>query len=979
MITITRSLRFQSLSVQMLSFLSLTLIAASAIAQSPQLEPDYEMQRRFQPDWRNPGAVTLPNTAAYAQPKNFQVTLKLGPTSVTGTVTWILTKGKEKVTATGPNPIVRLTAGTWNATVTEKVGNSVARSATMPVKVQDTLIVAIGDSYASGEGAPEIPASFEIDDAYIGNKTMESLLQSDLNDVSFDDFPAVANLAPIVPESWARSTDPIMTLEHRLAHRSTHCYSARYAMALENSDPHISVTYVSVAQSGAVVSELINTRNTSSDDGVTLMPIQLTELQKIVGKRKIDKLLISIGGNDVGFGPLLGTLLAQPIVYAGAITGLDGDFVDPISLAAKFPFDTNNTTYKSYTGLFSRINPAPSVTNASVSGYFPADFTSSTAPLIASNIYTAIRSNTAVKSVFKPLDSSTNTLALSYGALNKYMRSLFTIDQIAITEYPDINRVYVQGTDSNPVLWWGAGVRDLIPTTAVNPSEALLATKLFAEPLNRTVSNSATINNWWYVGGVNDFFAGHGYGAPRDTRWIVTARESLLVEGATPDWFGQVFPITSFGMAHQNARGLVATARLVAAKFGETNVVNDLAAEVTLNGVAIGSSTLTTPVNLGEEGGTNDFLISDMTGSGLGISSIAATGGFSIPAQSNLTLPAGGSTNFSVVNPTNGATGLRAGIVTITFTNPGVAPYAFPVSAFNDAASSTNWMSKVPDTQSLSRMTIPGTHETMALYETVPGTAICQTNTLSEQLNYGIRCLDIRGRHLNNALTIHHGVVYQNANFSNVLDAATSFLSNNPTETIVMLLKEEHRPAGNTRSYENTVKSYLTKYPAKYFYNGWKPCTKIPTLGEVRGKIVLVRRFPGNIGINATPWPDNANGVVNAGSLFRIQDLYKLNYSLRNPDNSENFDKKWAVAYDGLLQASEDTQGKFFHLTYSSGAIFYLGVPQVPEFAYAMNPRVNGFFKRHSSGIFGAVMMDFITPELTAKVYRSGIAALKGN
>jgi 1-phosphatidylinositol phosphodiesterase len=194
-----------------------------------------------------------------------------------------------------------------------------------------------------------------------------------------------------------------------------------------------------------------------------------------------------------------------------------------------------------------------------------------------------------------------------------------------------------------------------------------------------------------------------------------------------------------------------------------------------------------------------------------------------------------------------------------------------------------------------------------------------------------------------------------------------------------MLLKEEHTPAGNTRSYENTVKSYMTKYEAKYFYNGWQPCTKIPKLGEVRGKIVLVRRFPGKIGINATPWPDNANGVVNAGSLFRIQDLYKLNYSVWNPDNSENFDKKWSVAYDGLMQASEDTQGKFFHLTYSSGAIFYLGVPQVPEFAYAMNSRVNGFFTRHSSGIFGAVMMDFITPELTAKVYRSGIAALKGN
>jgi 1-phosphatidylinositol phosphodiesterase len=932
-------------------------------AQILSLSPDYEMQKRFQPDWRNPSAITLPNSAAYAQPKDFQVILKLGSAPVTGTVyTWILTKGKEKVTATGANPVVRLTAGTWNATVTGKVGITITTAGTLQVIVKDLLIVAIGDSYASGEGAPEIPAYFGIDDAYIGNATMESLLQSDLNKVTFNDFPAVANLAPIIPESWARSTDPAMALEHRLAHRSTHCYSARYAMALENSDPHISVTYVSVAQSGAVVSELINTKNTSSDDGVTLMPIQLTELKKIVGNRKIDKLLISIGGNDLGFGPLIAKMLASPVIFAGYVTGWDGDFIDPISLAPKI---ATNSSYRQYI-------PSPLTTND-----FPQNFASSNAPIIATNIFTAISTNRAVKSAFQGLDATTTVLASSYKNLDASLRSLFAIDQIAITEYPDINRVYVQGTDGKPVLWWAPGVTDLIPTMAVNPSEAMLATRLFAEPLNRAVSNAAASNNWIYVGGVSDVFAGHGYGAPKDTRWIVTARESLLVEGATPEWFGQVLPLTSFGMAHQNARGLVATARLVASRFGDTNAANGLAAEVTLNGVAIGSSTLTTPVNLGEEGRTNEFLISDTTGSGLGISSIAATGGFSLLAQSNLTLPAGGSTNFSVVNPSNGATGLRAGIVTITFTNDGVLPYAFPVSAFNDAASSTKWMSKVPDAQSLSRMTIPGTHETMALYENLPGTAICQTNTLSEQLNYGIRCLDIRGRHLNNALPIHHGVVYQNANFSDVLDAATSFLSNNPTETIVMLLKEEYTASGNTRSYEDTVKSYLTNYPAKYFYNGWKPCTKIPTLGEARGKIVLARRFPGKIGINATPWPDNANGVVNAGSLLRIQDLYKLNYNVLNPDNSENFDKKWSVTYDGLLQASEDTEGKYFHLTYSSGAIYYLGAPQIPEFAYDMNPRVNGFFKRYSSGIFGVVMMDFITPELTAKVYRSGIAAIK--
>lgn len=942
---------------------SMALMTASATAAVATLTPDYAMQKRFQPDWRNPGAVTLPNSAAYAQPKDFLVTLKLGSAPANGTVySWILKKGKETVNATGANPAVRLTAGTWNATVTGKVSKTVTSAGTRTVEVKDLLIVAIGDSYASGEGSPEIPGSFTIDGSYLGSYTPETLESADLNDLNFWDFPAVGSFAPTVSTTWARSATTNMTQENHLAHRSTLAYSARYAMALEQSDPHLSVTYVSVAQSGAIVSELLSTQNLSGDDGSTLLPIQLTELKKIVGNRKIDKLLISIGGNDAGFGPLIGKILASPVVYAGATVGFTGDFVDPISLAPKI---ATNSGYASYIpGNIARTN-------------FPADFSSSNAPQIASNILTAISTNAAVRKSFEGFNNATNGLALSYGALNTYLRSLFTIDRIAITEYPDINRVYVQGSDGNPVLWWGAGVTDLMPTAAINPTEAMLATKLFAEPLNRLVSNCAASNNWLYVGGVNDAFAGHGYGAPKDTRWIVTARESVLAQGSTPDWYGQVFPLTSFGMAHQNSPGLVATARLVASRFGETNVTSLLSAEVTRNQVPVGSSTLATPVDLGEDGGTNDFLITDTTGVQLGVSNVAVTGGFSVPVQPSGTLVKGGSTNFSIINPSSGTTGLQTGIVTITFTNAGVPPYTFPVSAFNDAAAGTNWMSKVPDNQSLARMTLPGTHDTMALYESVYGTAICQNMTLGEQLTNGVRCLDIRGRHLNNGLAMHHGMVYQNSNFNNVLDATTSFLSNNPTETVVLLLKPEYDAKGNTRTYEETVKSYMTNYPSKYFFNGWNATTSIPTIGNTRGKIVLVRRFSGKLGIDATSWPDNPAGAVKVGPQVLAEDLYKFTYSAWDPYNTSNFDTKWSAVYDGLMQAFEDTQGNYLHLTYSSATVMYSPVfPQLRGLAENINPRLNGFFIRRPVGIYGAIMMDFATPDIIAKIYRSGLAAL---
>jgi 1-phosphatidylinositol phosphodiesterase len=967
MITSTGSLRFQSLSILMNFFLSLALMAVSAIAQ---LAPDYEMQKRFQPDWRDPSAITLPNTPEYAQPKDFLVILKLGTPPVQGTVyTWNLTNGTSTVTATGANPTVRLTPGAWSTTVTERVGNLVNRSATMTVNVQDILIAAIGDSFASGEGCPEIPAEFKLDDTYLGRFNFERLVAADLNTLRFVDFPAVRDLSPVVPEMWARSTDADMTLESRLAHRSTHSYSARYAMAVEEADPRSSVTYVSVAQSGAVVSELINTRNTSSDDGFTLMPVQLEELKRIVGNRKIDTLLISIGGNDVGFGPLLGSLLGMPVAFAGPGQPTE-NFLDPISLVARYAQNPRNPT-----GLFDWRPP-------SLKNVINGDLTSNNAEFIASTIFPYLNNLFMPLNVRLALNGITNELAKlsnSYTLLNENLRRNFNIDRIAITEYPDINRVNVRGSDGKPVAWWGPGVTDLIPGAAVNPSEGLLATKLFAEPLNWTVSKSAATHNWLYVDGVSDVFAGHGYGAPKDIRWIVTARESLIREGSTPDWFGQVFPITSFGMAHQSSPGLVATARLIASKLGDSNSLGYLAADVTFNGAAIGSSTNTTPLYLGRGARTNSLLITETAGSNLGYR-VEVNGGFNVLSRSNGVLPPGGSTNFVIQNPTNGSPGVRTGTVTIVFTNAGVPPYSFRVNAINNgtgsnAVTGAKWMARFSGDLPVSSLTLPGTHDTMALYENAYGTAKCQTLTLRDQLTRGVRCLDIRGRHIKNSLAMHHGIVFQKANFSDVLNTASAFLKQNPSETIVMLLKPEWNDQGNTRSYEATVRDYISRYPSNLFYTN----STIPKLKDVRGKIVLVRRFSGSIGIDSTSWPDNPTSVVQVGPRVMSQDLYKLEF-WKDQDITGFYDRKWSLVYDGMIKASEDTRGEYLRLNFSSATIMYTPIfPQLRGVANDINERLDAFFEKQPLGSFGAVMMDFATPALIEKIYRSNDLLLMPN
>ncbi len=111
-------------------------------------------------------------------------------------------------------------------------------------------------------------------------------------------------------------------------------------------------------------------------------------------------------------------------------------------------------------------------------------------------------------------------------------------------------------------------------------------------------------------------------------------------------------------------------------------------------------------------------------------------------------------------------------------------------------ASFPDWMSTVPGTTSLAQMSIPGTHETLAIH----GGSMVQAQedhgdsgqTLTAQLNAGIRAVDIRLRITGgNKFAIHHAAFYQNANFDDVLTQAQTFLKLHPGETLMMRLKAE--------------------------------------------------------------------------------------------------------------------------------------------------------------------------------------------
>ena len=177
------------------------------------------------------------------------------------------------------------------------------------------------------------------------------------------------------------------------------------------------------------------------------------------------------------------------------------------------------------------------------------------------------------------------------------------------------------------------------------------------------------------------------------------------------------------------------------------------------------------------------------------------------------------------------------------------------------------------------------------------------------QLLVGIRFLDIRCRHFNDGLPIHHGRVYQNTDFDEVLSTAISFLNNYPSETIFMRVQEEYDASGNTRNFSEQVQISFNRYPGRILTQN-----SIPTLGESRGKIVILDDFTigGAMGI---PW----NGIY-------LEDHWK----------NQLLDPKWNYVRNHLDKARGSTSSTSMFITFSS----FTGFEPPRDLARKMNPKL---------------------------------------
>ena len=259
-----------------------------------------------------------------------------------------------------------------------------AEAATTTVKVQDLLIVGMGDSFGSGEGNPDVPVRFSRERAvdYANAKS----------DTELVGYPARVG-------AWKQIGDKEFLAGNakwldQACHRSLYSHQSRAALQLAIEDPHRAVTFVGVACSGAEVTAGLFLRYKGNEwvpnppdlsqisyaaeaqcGGRQAPLVDLPEAYHMNGAipdlqgglvlkkcdaelaRRIDILMLSIGGNDIGFARLVANAVLSDETILKRLGGWFGHVFGKTEAAQRLA--TLDDRYKSLNRAFHNLLHVP--------------------------------------------------------------------------------------------------------------------------------------------------------------------------------------------------------------------------------------------------------------------------------------------------------------------------------------------------------------------------------------------------------------------------------------------------------------------------------------------------------------------------------------------------------------------------------------------------------------------------------------------
>jgi 1-phosphatidylinositol phosphodiesterase len=303
----------------------------------------------------------------------------------------------------------------------------------------------------------------------------------------------------------------------------------------------------------------------------------------------------------------------------------------------------------------------------------------------------------------------------------------------------------------------------------------------------------------------------------------------------------------------------------------------------------------------------------------------------------------------------------------------------------------STWMSRIDDGTKLHSLTLPGTHDSGTAVDTISSNSICQDLGIAEQLKLGIRFLDIRLNKSKGMEIVHMtdetGLYFQ----KDCVEVIADFLAGRgKDETILVCIQSE---MGTTDGFHDEVVNQLHAGLAsrfgvaadKHLYTD----TGLPTLGGLRGKIVLVRRYwidpntnpqhgsdrrTWGLGLQdfhrsasnqAVGWPPSSDTFNQLGDNqfqfntpgnqgFAIQDWYNL-HDDHMSDKIELIEKYLDAAASGSHQAVW-----FINFTSCSSSMHIDKPRDYAEGDSGINASVFTYFLTHPRARYGTILTDFV-------------------
>lgn len=325
-----------------------------------------------------------------------------------------------------------------------------------------------------------------------------------------------------------------------------------------------------------------------------------------------------------------------------------------------------------------------------------------------------------------------------------------------------------------------------------------------------------------------------------------------------------------------------------------------------------------------------------------------------------------------------------------------------------------NWMSLLPDGRYLSELNIPGTHDSATAnvegsWNASYNKVACQKYFIEQQLYAGVRALDLRTRwHGDDMVMVHgdfichtpdHNNRSKNKTFRSVLDTVIEYLDKHPSEAVIVTLKIDSGNQDTGRqALINILNQYTTRRPDRFycwtgdaFENTLVAAQSrmiSPTLGQARGKIVLMTRVDMSgagesslysyTGPDLTKWDDSYKDRNHYAQ--RIESESKVAVYIQDDYSSPDGNKKKQVfntvyQLNGNLDQGDSIRPQDFAFNYTSktGSDHYGSTPlgaakYMNDLIYNDDLFTPGSKTAKENPRLGIVVMDFVNKQLCRRI-----------